>query len=209
MTNQTLYIPILFDIDKTLLDTETLVQRLNYMISDITHTPYEQVNAHIDEYISSLEIIYYFDFITLVERLPFSENEKDEIIHEFENNRLIYPRFIDAVPTLRYLHSKGYQLGIFSEGTPRYQENKLKNLRVDEYIDNNLVFIGQSKRTDEFLSKIPKGSAIVDDNIEVIHRLVEFGSFRPIYLQRDRTSGKVDESKFETIVSLDELRGKF
>lgn len=208
MTNQT-DTPILFDIDKTLLDTETLVQRLIYMISDITHTTFEEVDAYIDEYIKSLEVIYYFDFLSLVERLPYNDKQKKEIIHEFENNRLIYPRFIDAVPTLKYLHAKGYPLGIFSEGTPRYQMSKLKNLRIDDLIDQNLVFIGQSKRTEGFLSQLPDESVIIDDNIEVIHRLVEFGKFRPIYLQRDRTTGKVNENEFETIVSLDELRSKF
>lgn len=207
MTNASGQKIILFDIDRTLLDTDTFLSRLISTISSITHREYGDIKERINEYIQELDLIYYFDFLDLLEKLNVSAAEYQSIINEYSTNSYIFPKYPDVIPALHQASQKNYSIGIFSEGSPRYQQNKLKNLQIDVFIDKNLVFIGQSKRTDEFLSNIPEGSIIVDDNIDVIAMLNKHGKHTPIFLNRaGKNVGKTVPKDVAVIRSLEELQ---
>jgi len=195
---------ILFDIDKTLLNTDLFMERLTEMIVKHSKAKIEEINRSIDEYIESLELIYYFDFLTLLDRLDFSKKQYNLIKKEYEENNYIFPKYKDVIPVLKYLKKNNYDIGIFSEGVPRFQKNKLKNLKIDEYINPKYIFITQLKRFDNFIERIPEGCYIVDDNIEVIRFLEEKKMYYPIFLKRKRD--EKGRGKFKTIYSLDEIK---
>jgi len=201
---------ILFDIDRTLLNTDRFVQKIKQLIVNKSQLSDVVVDKKFEKYKNSLASVFYFDFIDLLGTLNLERNIKSEIIKDYEENPEIYPSYSDVKPTLKYLKQKGVRMGIFSEGTPGFQKNKLNNLNLKKYIDENLVFIAQSKRLDDFIAKIPRGSYIVDDNPEIINHLIKYKHIKPIYLNRN--SDKKCNFVFSGIVnigSLDELRRFF
>lgn len=194
---------ILFDIDKTLLKTREMGARFDSMIIEITGMTAEKIQEGMAGHVAGLPDITYFDFIEWINVYDFSPQETERIINEYENNVSLYVKYADVDDTLKRLKDAGYRLGIFSEGVDRYQRNKLRNLRIEEYIDPDLVFIAQSKRLDEYLDILSEGCTIVDDNIEVVSIIVQHGKHRVIYLNRNGV-----EHSFEgihEIRSLDEL----
>lgn len=104
------------------------------------------------------------------------------------------------------LGKRGYRIGVFSEGTPHFQETKLKNLSIEKYLDKSLIFIGQSKRSDEFIEKLPP-AIIVDDNRDVCNILAGHKKHRVIHLNI-KHKAHTPESKSEInseVVSVENL----
>lgn len=103
----------------------------------------------------------------------------------------------------------GYKIGIYSEGTPHFQENKLKNLEISHFLEPELIFITQNKRSKKFIDGLPS-SIIVDDNVEVCNILATVKRHKIIHLKREgkEYTSETAKSVFEevqTIYSLDEL----
>ena len=92
-------------------------------------------------------------------------------------------------------------MGIYSEGTAKFQNHKFRSLGLDRYFDNDLIFIVDAKDTKEVLNKIPKDAIIVDDK-ETICGFLTKNDIRAIWLNR-KDNRKSD--KFETIYSLFDL----
>lgn len=176
---------ILFDIDKTMLDTRKMGEKYDAMILEITGMTLQVIREGMDCYISGLPNITYFDFENWIDVYALSPEQKARIMEEYANNSSLYVKYDDVDEALARLKADGYRIGIFSEGVDRYQRNKLRNLQIGEYIDPDLVFIAQSKRLDEYLDALPEGCTIVDDNIEVVSIIVKHGKHKAVFLNRN------------------------
>lgn len=196
---------ILFDIDRTLLNTDLFVERLSLTVSKYSKLSVEEVNNKIGEYMESLDLIFYFDFLTFLDKLDLSDEQYGLIKKDYDGNSYIYPKYSDVIPILKHLKKNNYNIGIFSEGTPRFQQIKLKNLNIDKYINPDYVFITQLKRNNGTIKKIPIGCYIVDDNIDVIRYLEKKEKFHPILLNRNNID-EIVKGKFKIIHSLIEIK---
>ncbi len=199
---------ILFDIDSTLLNTSQMVRNLHAMIAQEADLSKETVEKYHIAYVEKLPHITHFDFVVLINTLPVNDKVKNNIIDRYHNNSEIFTKYEDVDEVLEALHGK-YKIGIFSEGTPHFQENKLKNLKISNFLDSNLVFISQSKRSNEYIDSIPP-SIIVDDNVDVCNILASHKRHQVIHLNRKykeftpETNTLVDNS-VTSINSLKEL----
>lgn len=195
---------VLFDIDKTLLQTDLLRVRILKLITLHSNLSLYEVEKKLKSYLKTLKSNYHFDFLVFLEVLSLPKGEYELIKNEFEKNSYIFPKFDDVIPALESLWQKGHKIGIFSEGVPRYQRTKLKNLKIDKYLNSDLVFIVQKKRTAKVLKKLPKDSYIIDDNIDVILYLEKWGTFNPVLLNRNNS--KDYQTNTKTIQSLLEVK---
>jgi phosphoglycolate phosphatase-like HAD superfamily hydrolase len=200
---------ILFDMDRTLLNTELYEKRTYTMVAELMNVEYSMIEQFIADYMRSLTATNYYDFYELLGKISPSADVYQNIVFEYENNRFLYPKYLDVIPTLKLLCEKGYKIGIFSEGIPQTQYNKLKNLRISEYLTNDLIYMVRSKRQDELLDRIPDSTYIVDDKLDVIEFLAEKKRFRPIHLLRNSLIDQdmVYETDYVTIRTLTDLRG--
>ncbi len=194
---------VLLDIDRTLFDTDEFVIKTDELISKTLNISKDEITLVDDEYVKTIEDLYHYNFLDFMKLLPATKQQYEMLTNEYENNSDLYPKYTDVIPALDYIQSANYQIGIFSEGTPSFQRVKLKNLRIDKYINSDLVFIEQTKRTPEFLSKLPDRCFIVDDNIEIIELLLVANEFQPIYLNRN--TQKTNTKRRVEINSLKEL----
>ncbi len=195
---------ILFDIDRTLLNTSLFIRNLINFHSETLGITSKIARDQFEDYVNSIESSYYFDYIELAERISESPETLSLLLDRYLNDASLYPKYSDVDTTLISLKQIGFDIGIFSEGVPRFQANKLKNLNLSVFKDN-LIFIGQTKRSHEFLSRIPEGAAIVDDNPEVIDVLVKYGRFNPIYINREKSDERPDSAMIESLSELLEL----
>lgn len=179
---------ILFDIDRTLLNTDEFVAKTNNLIMQKLGISLDQINQIEEIYNKSIVDDYHFSFVDFLKALNPTQEQLSFLIHQYKTNTNLYPKYSEVIPSLTYLYNKGYKLGIFSEGVPDFQYNKLKNLQIEEFIQPDLVFISQYKRIPEFLQIIPSNVYIVDDNPNVIEILVSEKRFTTIHINR---SGKL------------------
>jgi len=185
-----------------------MAQNLSDMTSKETGMSTEEVEDCVAKYIKKLEHVRYFDFIDLVETLPVKTKIKDKVIDRYLHNADIYTKYSDVDETLAELQKIGYRLGIFSEGSPRFQENKLNNLKITRYLDKELIFIVQSKRSEEYVKSLPP-SIIVDDNVDICNMLVKFKQHCIIHLniEKDkRTTSEKGTQVHGSIRSIDSLK---
>ena len=113
----------------------------------------------------------------------------------------VYP---DVVPTLTALTS-AWTLGIFSEGVPTWQAEKLRLCGLEQFfIDPDVVFLAQQKTTAEALARLPS-SVVVDDKLTVIESLASQDKFQPIWLQREVESQIAPKGPITVITTLTEL----
>lgn len=94
-----------------------------------------------------------------------------------------------------------YRLGIYSEGTKKFQNYKFDALEIIHLLDDDLIFIVDLKTNPEAVSKIPKNSIVVDDKESVCDCLTNSG-VKAIWL--NKKDNQVS-SKFQTIHSLTDL----
>ncbi|MBU0974457.1 HAD family hydrolase [Patescibacteria group bacterium] len=199
---------ILFDIDHTLLNTTKMVSNFTNLIIKKSNLTEEEVIKLTSNYTSSLPHVTYFDFTFLIQTLNLADKQTKQILSEYKNNFELYPKYDQVNKVLSELNILGYSLGIFSEGVPSFQINKLKNLKIDEFIENQYTYITQSKRSESFLSSLPK-SVIVDDNIDIVNLINNHGKHYPIHINRKGKLYTIEKSSLikgiTSINSLSEL----
>lgn len=183
-----------------------MARNLQGMIARETGINDNDVEKYLDQYIDGLDSINRFDFIEFTDLLPIDSTKKDVIQNRYLFDSSIYTKYPHVDEVLRELTEKGYRIGIYSEGIPHFQENKLKNLMITDFVDQNLVFIVQNKRSKEFIQSLP-ASIIVDDNADICNILVEYAKHRTIYLKRENKKYTSEDAsdvnpKITTIVSL-------
>lgn len=198
---------ILFDIDFTLLDTNLMVENLYMMVSHESGLTKNEVDGYHEKYIATLPHYTNFDFLKFVDLLPIEDNIKNNIQEKYQSSSDIYTKYPDVDEVLSELKNKGYKLGIFSEGVSRFQETKLKNLHIDQYLEKEYLFITRSKRSDEFLDQLPS-SIIIDDNIDVCNIVFRHNKHKIIHLdiKNKSFSPESDKSISREIISVKSLR---
>ncbi|MBT6401416.1 HAD family hydrolase [candidate division WWE3 bacterium] len=198
---------LLFDIDHTLLNTTSMVQNLINMVVQETNLSLDDVENYHSQYVAKLPQVTRYDFIEFVSTLPVSVKAREKIKSRYLNDSDIYTKYPDVDKILGALHKKGYRIGVFSEGTPRFQENKLKNLQISSFLDTNLIFISQSKRSQEYIGSLP-AAIIIDDNIDICNILAIHKKHRTIHLniKDKRFTTEKDNEIHNSITSVNSLK---
>lgn len=196
---------VLFDIDKTIFDTNKLKTELqSKMLEIIKPTNLQILNDLLASYTKTLKNSSEFepeDYIRFVAENLKLKNHKN-LLDVFYGKENIYKDCL--FPGVRLVFNKlkdRYKLGIFSEGTLKFQNHKFKSLEINKYLDKNLIYIFKEKTNKEALVKIPKHCVVVDDKKSVVEFLTK-NNIRAIWL--NRISSNV-HGKFETVFSLKDV----
>lgn len=194
---------ILFDIDKTLIDSHKLANEMfKPALSQHLQLDHQEFLKTAQEYWDQLEVSTDFNpeefILFLVERYGGDPQALLNVIFAPELYRqCVYP---DVMPVLNKL-STTYVLGIFSQGNEVYQQQKLELSGLKPYFKDDFIFILHRKLDAHTLEKLPE-AVIVDDKPEVVQTLSNFPQFLPIWINR------IDASRVPgtaTIHSLNEL----
>lgn len=201
---------ILLDIDRTIFDTSKLTESLISGISEIIgDVGLKKLREAKDNFIASLSADREFDPEKFTKFLcdKFNFERQDLLLDVFysERNRHWYKDFVfpETFIVLKRLTNK-YRLGVFSEGTKKFQNYKYNSMGISGLLDKELIFILGYKTNLEALAKIPSDSVVVDDKESVCEYLSNNG-IKTIWLNKkdDRIS-----DKFQTIHNLLELPDK-
>lgn len=200
---------LLFDIDRTIFDTDKMSAFLSEKLGDILgRGNIAEINQIKRNYISSLERDREFTPDELCRRLAkrFKASGADLIKVFYGRNfkhiykDCVFPEFFELYKKLK---SK-FRFGVYSEGTLRFQTHKFRSMQITKYLDKNLIFIVPVKDNPQTMKKISKEAIIVDDKEIICEALIKSG-FHPVWL--NKKDGR-ESIKFETIHSLLELPGK-
>jgi FMN phosphatase YigB (HAD superfamily) len=197
---------ILFDFDRTLLDTDSLKVTQAQKIADITELSYEQVQDGMRSYIASLASNLDFSPQGYAQHLQilWGINPSDVLkIYVTGANYVrnhLFPEVVDVLAQL----SKSYTLGIYSEAQAIHQRLKIENAGILEYLDATKIIIAPRKKEQHIIESLPISAVVIDDDLQVIDALVKFGAatLKPIWL--NRKSGTKHDSVV-TIHSLNDL----
>jgi FMN phosphatase YigB (HAD superfamily) len=198
---------ILFDIDRTIFDTNTfskvLGQELRKVINKVS---IEDVQKAKHEFVSSLSADREFDpenFITFLCK-KFNLNDRKSLIDVFYSSEykhwftdFIFPETFEIFTKLK----DNFRLGIYSEGTKKFQNYKFNSMNISSYLDKDLIFILDHKTNPEAISKIPKDSVVIDDKENVCEYLTQ-NNIKTIWLNK---KDKKINLNFETIHNLSDL----
>lgn len=198
---------VLFDIDRTIFDTAGLT---NFWVSSyakiIDGATEEDIRMALDDFIGSLSADREFNPENFVEFVSARFNFKNpelllDVVYGDDNKHLyrelIFPETHEILEKL----GERYRVGIFSEGTLKYQNYKFKSMEISQYLDEDLVFILDHKTNPEVLSKIPEGAIVIDDK-ESVCRYLHDNGVRVIWLNKKDTTKSKD---FDTIFDLKEV----
>jgi len=198
---------LLFDIDQTLIDTDKASEKHNEKILKILGNPdkneYQKIK---DTYKHSLSNQREYDPEVIYKKVCERFNFKNlssllNVYYEKENwfiyKESVFPEVKECLGKLK----DNYNFGIFSEGVPKFQNNKFQAMGIAEYFESDLIFIVNAKDNIEIISKLPKDSIIVDDKENICEFLTNNG-FRAIWLNK-KDNEKSD--RFKTIHNLLDL----
>lgn len=200
---------LLFDIDKTIFDTDKLSNSFNQNIAKVLGTTdINRINAIKEKYRKTLsnprEYVPEVSLKLIADDFRFKDvNKLIEIYsgknYEYLYSDAVYPESFEVLEKLK----EQYRLGIYSEGTGVFQNHKFQSMGIQKYFDKELIFIVDAKDNQKTLAKIPKGAIIVDDKERICEYLTQNG-IKAIWL--NRKNEKVNK-KFITIHNLIELSG--
>jgi len=200
---------LLFDIDKTLFDTENFSQYYRNKFIKLLKISPERLEKVRIKYHKSLK--KHSDYIPeefIKHLINAFRLEKQQKIYEllknlfYESDNFSKNLFSDT-DVLTEL-KKRYSLGIFSEGFPAFQKTKLVKSSLYDLFDLKNIFIFRRKTINEALSELPDQCTIVDDDPAVIHELLDQKTtiLYPVWLNR---KNKDKHPSAKTIHSLTEL----
>lgn len=194
---------ILFDIDRTIFDTEVLGENVYKNIAETTNKTINEIDVINQDYKNGLESKTDFnsdDFLKLVADKTGTDLEiLNQAVFEPENF-VLYPEVLEI---LKKLFSQGYLLGVYSEGVLEWQKKKIILTKVIDYFDPTLIFIERRKLSIDSINKIPRGVMIVDDKKEVIETLRQLRPDLELVWINRKDEEKMDDTR--TIKSLEEL----
>lgn len=203
---------ILFDLDRTMMDTGRLSQAIKnhfdtvYAYLGVTNGSFERWTS---EYVSRIGSRTLFDPSSLTEYwhtqlLALEQSKKvpssDELLDEF--NRFIRDSvrdflYTETIQSLQQLLEMGCILCLFTQGVETWQKLKFAHAQLTQYFDQDLQFVSDDKSDPEFLQQIMKRLAergmedrnvwLVDDSTHIINNaLVELPELRAFLVNRDR-----------------------
>ena len=176
---------ILFDVDKTLIDTTNLFKEKIVAVilkeCNLTQIEYESLQ---DDYQATLDKYTDFEPQGLLQFIT----KKNDVSHLYERafgTKQFYldSVFNDVLPVLNQVKSE-CRLGIFSEAVPSWQKFKLEMADLSRHFEPELLFISRRKTEQSFLKALPEAAYIIDDNPQVITELQAFNLVQPIWLNR-------------------------
>ena len=134
---------ILFDIDRTILDTDKVMkiftEKMLFILGNPNISDFMKVR---EEYLKQLAYDREFvpeDYIKAISRkFQFSyEQSLIDVFFDSDSQNIykesVYPEVRDVFKTLTY---RKYRLGIFSEGEKKFQNHKFRSLHLGEYLDD-------------------------------------------------------------------------
>lgn len=195
---------ILFDIDRTILNNAKLRDFIIEGVLDVIGKEKHDVFLKAwNKYVTSLSRDREFDPAGFAKTLAsiLKKDLSSQIEEAFYKENIFKDSLFSDTPVVLEQLSKKYDLGVFSEGTGKFQNFKYKHLGLDKYFDKKLVFIFPEKDTHEVLEEIPEGSIVVDDKQIIVEHLKEHG-IKAVWVNR-KTKEKIDG--IPTIFSLKEL----
>jgi phosphoglycolate phosphatase-like HAD superfamily hydrolase len=204
--NQIVKPVILFDIDRTLIDTDKFSQTYRKKFIKFLGIPPKKLEKILAKYYS--RISKHTDFVPeeFIKHLINSLHKNNvhkiyEKLHNlfFESENFSKNLYPDTLPVLKDL-KKHYSLGIFSEGHPVYQKTKLVKSNLYDLFNPKYVYIFHRKTSPESLAQISPDTIIIDDDSSVISEIPK--NFYPVWLNR-KNKDKLPHTK--TIHSLLEL----
>lgn len=177
---------ILFDIDKTLFDGHLMFEKflVPSLIKELGFDEKNIIQVQ-EEYKKTLEKHTDFNPEEFIYFLAKSKGIDSQPIFDIFYTPEFFSKsiFPEVKPILDEL-GENYILGIFSEGLKSWQSKKLDNMGIKNYFEQNLVFIERRKTASAVLRTLPEKAIIVDDNVDVIADLLNFGRVRPIWINR-------------------------
>ena len=198
---------LLFDIDQTLLDTDKASEKHNKKILQILGDPDKKEYQRIkDAYKNSLSNQREYDpeviYKKVCERFNFDNlNSLLDVYYEKENwfiyRESVFPEVKECLEKLK----NNYRFGIYSEGVPKFQNNKFQAMGITEHFDSDLIFIVDAKDNVDTISKLPKNSVVIDDKQSICEYLNDNG-IGVVWLNRKDSKAS---NKFKTIHNLMEL----
>ena len=201
---------LLFDIDRTLFDTDKLLKFQFETISRILNIQdikkferFWESTLSGKRHITSIERI---DLICSEFNIKNSEPLLNvyygkEYKHIYKDS--VYP---EVVLVLNKLKSK-FRFGIFSEGIEKYQKNKFASMGLIEFFDSQLIIIVSIQTKKEIVTKIPKGAIVVDDKLAICEFLTKNG-VKAIWLNRKDSSVNPNFSTIHSLTELPEILSK-
>lgn len=196
---------ILFDMDRTIFDTDTLGKNFKKNLVDATQTSIEKIEKINSDYKANLESSTDFnpdEFLKEVEKETKVDLENLNQAFFSSKNFVLYP---EAIEIIRKLSEDNFVLGIFSEGAQEWQTKKLILTGIIDYFDPSLIFIERRKLLAESIDKIPNGVRVIDDKKEVIETLANNRpDLKLIWINR-LNDEKIETSQIRTIKELNDL----
>jgi len=192
---------ILFDIDKTLVNPRIFLDNFSRSLESCKIIGKDEFSQVFDSYKKELESSTDYDSDEFIRRISELSGKNSKEIQEISNDEKLWEDVVykECREALEKLKGLGYSLGIYSEGFTSYQLAKLRLTGLDEFFEQELLFINRRKLDDDFIENLPDGATIVDDKKEVIERLNEEGRFNLVWINR------VDGPEIEEIDTLDSL----
>lgn len=206
---------ILFDVDRTLIDTDQLKRKFFAALATLTNRSADQIKQSYLQYRESLKNeagqISVTEFNPSV-WLKIINQETGVSLKKLTTTFLdpelyLQSVFADTVPTLEKLQPKVI-LGIFSESVTSWQKKKIKQAGLAKFFDQNYQFIYLHKllEADEDLTRLDSGSVIVDDRLDILLNLAKkYPHLRLIHINRKPTTKNKVHHQIKTIKSLTEL----
>ena len=180
---------ILFDIDRTLLDTYgKLTPHMLSYISIECGAEHSLIKSILTAYLDSLPTHVAFRVDELIEWIG-KEVDIDPLSVKnviYDNNDIYKDSlFKDAVDVLEYLYEQGNTLGIYSESSDqKFQNNKFYSLGITRYFESRFIHIVEDKLKDVVFSEMEEDFVIIDDNLRVIKGLEAFDNVTPVFVDR-------------------------
>ncbi|HCR81480.1 MAG: hypothetical protein UY13_C0002G0172 [Candidatus Pacebacteria bacterium GW2011_GWB1_47_8] len=181
---------ILFDIDKTLIDTDRLRALLKQNLAQLLGRSEDEVADAFLEYGSNLpdntafhpeELLKLFSqrFHTPIEPL------RDAFYEPSRFQQALYPEVVDVLSKLRH---QGYTLGLYSQGELAWQEHKMLANNLLEFFDKNHRYIKREKADPAIIENLPENTIIIDDKPGIIAFLETFPHVIPLHIVRERAN---------------------
>ncbi len=198
---------ILFDVDKTLFDTSSFMQRSYDTLAkqlEITRDALDQIKQQYDAQLNKYSDFDPWDFLGFVE--DAKGGDYDQMLTTFfDGDHFEASVFPETFSVLQQLKPK-FTLGIYSEAVIKWQHKKLELSGLKKYFEEENTYIFRRKIKPESLDQLPPEAVIVDDNTrEVIPTLVADQRFRPIWINRVNATSFPEVETISTLAELPAL----
>jgi len=191
---------LLFDIDRTLIDSDLLKTNWNKLAKIRLGIKPENFMPLLSSYTSALARSTDFTPKGFANYISLKTNtDKGEILKLLLDKKLFKACLFPETKWVLKRVQKTYTLGIFSEGFNSYQKQKLTLSGIYNFFNTKKIFIFRRKLMIKNINKLPKDAIVIDDNYIVTKKL-RSKNIRAIWVNRKKV-----KSNFRYINSLKEL----